>query len=172
MVDARRAARVFSGAIVAAEGRSLAWARACRTVAFALPMALMVCGPVAAQNDVTLAPGDDPFRNVSRSFKLRADPAPPPDWVVKTRKPENENRFLPTGAAARTEPAPALKLDRVRDLERELDAERSRHDRLSGRAAAPAARRSVAMEPIRRKKAAKRDCVLTCASPIGSARKR
>jgi hypothetical protein len=170
MVDARRTARFFSGK--GFSGKRVAWGRACRTVAFALPTVLMVCGPLAAQNDVVRAPGDDPFRNVSRSFKLRTDPATPPEWVVKTRKPENENRFLPTGAAARTEPAPAIKLDRIRELERELDSERARHDRLSGRSAAPAARRSVAMEPIRRKKAAKRDCALTCASPIGSARKR
>ena len=128
--------------------------------------------PLAAQNDIVRAPSDNPLRELSRGLKMRHEPAPAPDWVVKTRKPEHETTFVPTGAAARTEPAPLMKLDRLKQLEQELDNERARHDRLSPRAAAPKARRTVAIGPNPKKKAAPRPCVLTCATPIGSARKR
>lgn len=128
--------------------------------------------PAFAQNDVVRAPNDNPLRSLSRGLQMTTEPKEAPDWVVKTRQPDRDYKFIPTGAAARTEPAPALKPDRLKEIERDLDAARARHDRLSGRAAAPAAKRSVAMEPIVKKKGGRRDCALTCASPLGTPRKR
>lgn len=148
-----------------------------RSMAVALAVWLVVSGGAGgtaalAQNDVVRAPNDNPLRNISRGLKMTTEPSPAPDWVVKTRPANGEYRPIPTGAAARTEPAPLIKQDRLKEIERDLDAARARHDRLSGRNAAPAAKRSVAMDPVARKKPARRDCALTCSSPIGTPRKR
>lgn len=128
--------------------------------------------PAAAQNEMVRPPADNPMRTISRTLKLSAEPAPPPDWVTRTRRPDQDTKFLPTGAAARREPAPAMSLEKLREVERSLDAERARHDRIGRRAGQGASARSVAIAPLPKKKAARRDCALTCASPLGNQRKR
>lgn len=139
-------------------------------------LVLVVCAGfpavASAQNDVEQARKPDPFRDVSRSLKMRTTVPDAPDWVTRTRKPDSELNFIPTGAAGRREPAPLLTPDRLRQIEKDLDAARANHDRIGARTAAPPPRRSVAMDPIAKKKRAPRPCVLTCASPIGSTKKR
>jgi hypothetical protein len=132
-----------------------------------LPMLL----PVAAQNNTVSQPVGDPVNAVARGLKMRAPPVITPDWVVKTRKPGQEAAFVPTGAAARTEPAAPMSLNKLKEVEKSLDAARERHDRLGARTAGPAARRSVAIAPLPKKKLAKRACVLTCVTPIGGRKK-
>ncbi len=127
--------------------------------------------PVLAQTTPAQTPGGDPISSVARGLKLRTDPASPPDWVVNSRKPGQDTQFIPTGAAARTEPGPLHSLDKLKEIEKTLDTERARHDRLGRRKAAPPPKRSVAIAPIGKKTAAKRPCVLTCVTPIGGAKK-
>ncbi len=143
------------------------------SVAGVLADSLGFLGRAAAQNqtETVRVPSGDPLSTISRGVKMRTDPGTPPDWVVKSRKPDQESKFLPTGAAARTEPAPVMSLDRLKELEKSLDAERARHDKLGGRAAAARPVNTIALGPMPKKKAAKRACVLTCATPINSRKK-
>ena len=127
--------------------------------------------PIAAQNNAVPVSADSPPQDISRSLKLRAPPANPPDWVLKTRKPAHETSYVPTGAAGRTEPAPAMSLDKLKELEKSLDTERARHDRLGGRKAGAGSKRTVAIGPVVKAKAVKRTCVLTCVTPIGTKKK-
>jgi hypothetical protein len=133
-------------------------------------LSFLTAGGAVAQNELVPPAKDGPFSGLSRSLKFRHEPSTPPDWVVKTRRPDQES-FMPTGAAARTEPAKPMSLEKLREVERSLDAERARHDRLGRRNAVPSGK-TVAIGPVAKKKAAKRPCALTCASPIGSQRKR
>ncbi len=123
------------------------------------------------QVDIVRVPSGDPLSTLSRGVKMRTDPGTPPDWVVKARKPGQETKFLPTGAAARTEPAPAMSLDRLKELEKSLDAERARHDKLGGRSPETRPGNTIALGPMPKKKAVKRACVLTCVTPINAKKK-
>ncbi len=144
------------------------WTSICLVLALASTDAVTAL----AQNDVIRAPADNPLRTISRTLKMSHEPAPPPDWVLKTRKPEGEVNYIPTGAAARKEPAPAMSVERLKEIERTLDAERARHDQLGRRTPAPKAQRTVAIGPMAKKKAAPRKCALTCTISVGGQKKR
>ncbi len=139
-------------------------------LAAAALLSCLTAGVAIAQNEFVPPAKDGPLGGLSRSLKFRHEPSTPPDWVVKTRRPDQEG-FIPTGAAARTEPAKPMSLEKLKEVERSLDAERARHDRLGRRNAVPSGK-TVAIGPVAKKKAAKRPCALTCASPLGTQRKR
>lgn len=117
---------------------------------------------------------DDPFSTLFRGPKFTTTPADPPDWVKQSR-PGEEQPFIPTGRARPEPPNRAMSPDRVRQIERELDALRARHDQIGGRKPAKVAAGSVAGSGKggkgKKKKTAK-PCVLTCASTIGNIRRR
>ena len=118
--------------------------------------------PAAAQQQSRSTSTQSPWE-VIRSFKLRADPVEPLEFVRKSRPPENELQYLPLGSP-RQEPAkPVMSYEEIRAREASLDNVRIRHDALSGRHAPVVKLKSVAYAPrppvVKRKP---QKCLLTC----------
>lgn len=127
--------------------------------------AALLASLVAVQPGAALAQGL--FETLSQGPRLRTDPGEPADWVRASRP-----AVIPDAAGARLDdrqPRRALlSPDEVRRKERELDALRLRHDRISGRKPATGKFKSAAAEPIVKTPKKQVRCALTCAKTIGT----
>lgn len=127
-------------------------------VAAAVLTTLLVGGCAQAQSD-------EPSQ-LSRTLKIRTVPKPAPDFVVKSRPPEDRLQFIPTGSPRAVPRGQPLTPEQIRAKEGELDGLRARHDRIAGRKSAPPAPRSVADGGAKKKVPPKPlRCVLTCPDP-------
>jgi hypothetical protein len=129
-------------------------------LAVALAASIMSVQPGAA-----LAQGL--LETLTQGPRLRTDPGEPADWVRASRP-----AVIPDAAGADVgarQPRRALLTpDDVRRKERELDALRVRHDRISGRKPATGKFRSAAAEPVVKTPKKEVRCALTCAKTIGT----
>ncbi len=99
---------------------------------------------------------------------MRTSVPKPPEWVRKTR-PKPEVLYDRTYNVPGQEPERApMNAQQLRNVEAEMNALRSRHDRAAGRpAAAPA---GSAAGPLKlNRKSGRAPCVLTCNIGLGSA---
>lgn len=135
----------------------------------ALLAVALLASLVSVQPGAALAQGL--IETLTQGPRLRTDPGEPADWVRASRP-----AVIPDAAGANVgdrQPRRALLTpDEVRRKERELDALRARHDRISGRKPATGKFRSAAAEPVVKTQKKEVRCALTCAKTIGTPQRR
>lgn len=123
-------------------------------------------GPAQAQQ----APRKDPFAALFGGSPRTK--VPPAAGFVRNSRPGREE-LRRQRALGRQEPErPPMTPEQVRETERQLDAIRQRHGRISGGRVQPPPARSVADGPRGRTKKQPRPCVLTCQTGIGTFQRR
>ncbi|MDB5571018.1 MAG: hypothetical protein JWN93_2201, partial [Hyphomicrobiales bacterium] len=101
--------------------------------------------------------------------RLRTDPGEPADWVKAARPAQTPQ---PVRGAQGEPSRPLMNADQIRKREAELDALRSRHDKIAGRKPPTAKYASAAGEPVKKAKKREIRCVVTCEQTIGRPIKR
>ena len=129
----------------------------------ALPLVcLALAAPAVAQTQRRSTTSTQSPLEAITSFKLRADPVEPADFVKRSRPPEDQLQYLPV-ATPKNEPARrVLTFDELKAAEADLDALRARQDRIGARPAPKEKLRSIAFAP--KPKAPKKTvpCLITC----------
>lgn len=107
-------------------------------VGLAIALAAMPGNAKAQANPPPVAadPPDSPLKNLFKLGNFATDPAPPKDFVIKSRPVPDQQNYLPVHERPVTRPEKIYTPAQAKAKEAELDQVRFAHDRLANRPSA------------------------------------